>query len=110
MIRGAVYRVDLGAPRGHPQAGKRLGVVLSPTDFPWTVATIVPSSTSAQPAIFRPEIEVVGERTLFLADQLCTLDVDYIVGDPVDYLDPRSMAEVEEAVARYLGLLPGEGN
>ena len=27
MIRGAVYRVDLGAARGHEQGGRRYGVV-----------------------------------------------------------------------------------
>nr|MDT0667196.1 type II toxin-antitoxin system PemK/MazF family toxin [Micromonospora sp. DSM 115978] len=32
VIRGAVYRVDLGdAKRGHEQRGRRLGLVLSPS-------------------------------------------------------------------------------
>ena len=34
MIRGAVYKVDLGKPRGHEQGGRRYGLVLSPTDAP----------------------------------------------------------------------------
>ncbi|MGH3716348.1 MAG: type II toxin-antitoxin system PemK/MazF family toxin [Micromonosporaceae bacterium] len=105
MIRGAVYRVDLGdARRGHEQRGRRYGLVLSPSDMPWSVATIIPSSRSAQPAIFRPELEIDGVPTRFLVDQLRTIDVTFISGDPVHYLDRDELTEVEHAVTRYLGL------
>jgi mRNA interferase MazF len=105
VIRGAVYRVDLGeAKRGHEQRSKRLGLVLSPTSMPWNVATIVPTSTNAQEAIFRPALEIDGQETRFLVDQMRSIDVDYIVGDPVHYLERDELAEVEHAVARYLGL------
>jgi mRNA interferase MazF len=105
VIRGAVYRVDLGdAKRGHEQRGRRYGLVLSPSSMPWSVATIVPTSTTAQPAVFRPEIEISGVPTRFLVDQIRTVDVRYIHGDPVHYLDRDEMAEVEYAVVRYLGL------
>lgn len=105
MIRGAVYRVDLGdAKRGHEQRGRRYGLVLSPTSMPWSVATIVPTSTSAQPAVFRPELEIAGSPTRLLVDQIRTVDVDYLHGDPVHYLDRHEMAVVEHAVSRYLGL------
>lgn len=105
MIRGAVYRVDLGdAKRGHEQRGRRYGMVLSPSGMPWSVATIIPTSTGAWPAVFRPELEVDGVRTRFLVDQIRTVDVRYVHGDPVHYLDRDELAEVEHAVARYLGL------
>ncbi|MGP4113302.1 type II toxin-antitoxin system PemK/MazF family toxin [Streptomyces sp. 4N509B] len=105
MIRGAVYRVDLGeAKRGHEQRGRRYGLVLSPSAMPWNVATIVPTSTSAQPSVFRPELDLLGTTTRFLADQIRTVDVRFIHGDPVHYLDRDEMAEVEHAVSRYLGL------
>ena len=105
MIRGAVYRVDLGsARRGHEQRGKRLGLVLSPTDMPWSVATIVPTSVSAQPAVFRPELEIGGVSTRLLVDQIRVIDLRYVHGDPVHYMDRDELAEVEHAAARYLGL------
>lgn len=105
MIRGAVYRVDLGdAKRGHEQRGKRYGLVVSPSSMPWNVATIIPTSTSAQPAIFRPELEVLRTRTLFLVDQIRSVDIAYIHGDPVDYLDRDELAQVEHALTRYFGL------
>ncbi|MFJ8197744.1 type II toxin-antitoxin system PemK/MazF family toxin [Streptomyces sp. NPDC096152] len=105
MIRGAVYRVDLGdAKRGHEQRGKRYGLVMSPSSMPWSMATVIPTSTSAQPAVFRPEMEIAGTPTRLLVDQIRTVDVMYIHGDPVHYLDRDEMAEVEHAVSRYLGL------
>lgn len=105
VIRGAVYRVDLGeARRGHEQRGKRLGLVLSPTSMPWSVATVIPTSTTAQEAVFRPALEINGQPTRFLVDQIRSIDVDYIVGEPVHYLERDELAEVEHAVARYLGL------
>lgn len=105
VIRGAVYRVDLSdAKRGDEQRGRRLGLVLSPSSMPWRVATIVPTSTTAQPAIFRPAMEINGQETRFLADQIRSIDTDYIIGDPVHYLEHAELAEVEHAVSRYLGL------
>lgn len=70
----------------------------------WTMATIVPTSTSARSARFRPVIEVADQTTCFMADQIRSIDTDYIIGDPVDVLDHYELAEVERAVAHYLGL------
>ena len=105
VIRGAVYRVDLGAAkRGHDQRGRRLGLVLSPSSMPWSVATIIPTSTTAQPAVFRPSLEVNGQETRFLVDQIRSIDTDYLVGDPTHFLERDELAEIEHAVTRYLGL------
>lgn|GEM_PF-233779 len=106
MIRGAVYRIDLGQTRGHEQRGRRLGLVLSPTGSPLSVAVVIPTSTSAQPSLTRPQIEIAGRPARVLVDQIRTIDVSYIVGDPVDYLTRADMAEVEHTVSRYLGLVP----
>lgn len=104
-MRGAVYRVDFGnAKRGHEQRGRRYAVAMSPSSMPWSVVTVVPTSTSAQPAVFRPELEIMGAKTRFLVDQIRTIDIAHVHGDPVDYLGRDEMAEVEHAVARYLGL------
>jgi mRNA interferase MazF len=105
VIRGAVYRVDLGdVKRGHEQRGRRYGLVLSPTEMPWNVVTIIPTSTSAQPAVFRPEIEIAGSPTRLLVDQIRSIDIRYVHGEPVHYLDRDEFVEVERAVTRYLGL------
>ena len=86
MIRGAVYRVDLGdAKRGHEQRGRRYGLVLSPPSD-WDAATIVPTSTSARPMRVRPRMELLGQPAVYLADQIRSIDPSGIHGDPVHYL------------------------
>ena len=70
----------------------------------WNVATIVPTSTNAQPAAFRPELEIDGQLTRFLVDQIRTVDLRFLHGDPVHYLDRYELAQLEGAVTRYLGL------
>lgn len=72
--------------------------------MPWSVVTVIPTSTSAQAAVFRPELEVMGEPTRFLVDQIRTIDTRYVHGDPVHYLHRDELAEIEHALARYLGL------
>lgn len=104
VIRGAVYRIDLDRPRGHEQGGRRLGLVVSPPDSPLSVVTVVPTSTSARPSIHRPEFEVAGRPTRMLVDQIRSIDTDCVVGDPVDVLTRDRLAEVELALAHYLGI------
>ena len=104
MIRGAVYRVDLGdAKRGHEQRGRRYGLVVSPTSD-WTVATIVPTSASARPMRFRPVLDLLGQSVVYLVDQIRSIDVSFIQGDPVHYLGHHELMEIETASVRYLGL------
>jgi mRNA interferase MazF len=105
VIRGGIYRVNLGeVKRGHEQRGKRFGLVISMTDLAWSVVTIIPTSTSAQPAIFRPEIELDGERTRLLVDQIRTVDTMYVIGEPIRFLSHNEMEQVETVVSHYLGL------
>jgi mRNA interferase MazF len=49
-------------------------------------------------------MEINGQETRVLVDQIRSIDTDYIIGDPVHYLERDELAEVERAVARYLGL------
>jgi mRNA interferase MazF len=106
MIRGAVYPVDLGeAKRGHEQRGRRLGLVISIEQNAWSTVTILPTSTSAQAAIFRPDVVIAGRDTKILIDQIRTIDTRYVTGELVDYLSRDDMAQVEHCLSRHLGLL-----
>ena len=106
MIRGAFYPVDLGdARRGHEQQGRRLGLVMSIEQNAWSTVTILPTSTSAKPAVFRPEVVIAGRDTKVLIDQIRTIDTSYLTGELVDYLSRDDMAQVEHSLSRYLGLL-----
>lgn len=66
--------------------------------------TIIPTSTSAQPTVFRPEVTVAGRETRLLVDQIRTIDVSYVAGELVDYLSRDDMAQVEHTLSRYFGL------
>ena len=106
MIRGAVYPVDLGdVKRGHEQRGRRLGLVISIEQNAWSTVTVIPTSTSVQLAVFRPEVVIAGRDTKVLIDQIRTLDTCYVTGELVDYLSGDDMAQVEHGLSRYLGLL-----
>jgi mRNA interferase MazF len=106
MIRGAVYPVDLGeAKRGHEQRGRRLGLVISIEQTDGSTVTIIPTSTSAQSSVFRPEVVVAGRDTKILIDQIRTIDTAYITGELVDYLSRDDVAQVEHSLSRYFGLL-----
>ena len=106
MIRGAVYPVDLGdAKRGHEQRGRRLGLIISIEQNAWSVVTIIPTSTSAQASVFRPEVVIAGQETKILIDQVRTIDVSYVTGELIDCLSQDDMAQVEHSLSRYFGLL-----
>lgn len=106
MIRGAVYPLDLGdTKRGHEQRGRRLGIVISIEQGAWSTVTVLPTSTSAQASVFRPEIVIAGRETKVLIDQIRTIDTLFVVGDLVDCLSRDDMAQVELSLSRYFGLL-----
>lgn len=103
MIRGGVYQIDLGQPRGHEQGGRRYGVVVSPTDAGLSVVTVIPTSTSAQPSVVRPEVEVLGTTTRLLVDQIRSID-DRYVGDMVGLLSHDDYRALMTVVGRYLDI------
>ena len=74
-MRGEVYR--LRAPRdvhGHEQQGSRYAVVVQSDQFPLSTWLVAPTSTSARPASFRPEVEIGGRTTRVLAEQTAAVD------------------------------------
>jgi mRNA interferase MazF len=106
VIRGAVYPVDLGdAKRGHEMRGRRLGLVISIEQKAWSVVTVIPTSTSAQPSVFRPAVVIAGRETKVLIDQVRTIDASYVAGELVHYLSRDDMAQVERSLSRYFGLV-----
>jgi mRNA interferase MazF len=65
----------------------------------------MPTSTSAQASVFRPEVVIAGRETKVLIDQIRTIDVGYVTGEIVDYLTRDDMMQVEHGLSRYFGLL-----
>ncbi|MGW0590355.1 type II toxin-antitoxin system PemK/MazF family toxin [Streptosporangium sp. NPDC002607] len=105
-MRGDVYRIR--APRdtvGHEQRGERFAVVLQSDAFTrLSTLVVAPTSTSAGPAVFRPEIELNGKMTRVLIDQMRSTDV-FRLGDFAGRLDPSEIHEVGRTLHGFLGLL-----
>ncbi len=104
MNRGDVYRVRLPAGRGREQRGARYAVVIQ-ADVLLGLSTVVvaPTSRSAAPATFRPVIEVAGEETRVLVEQVRAVDLERLA-EHAGHLSTDDQREVDEALELVLGL------
>ncbi len=104
MQRGDVYRFKVPKGVGHEQQGERFGVVVqSDVMLPRSVVVVAPTSRSAKPASFRPEVEVAGALTRVLVEQLGAVDVQRL-GRRVGRLTAEEMWSVDDALVVVLGL------
>ncbi|CAN5858466.1 hypothetical protein BH23ACT8_BH23ACT8_21570 [soil metagenome] len=104
MRRGDVYRLRLRRRTGHEQRGARYGVVVQ-SDALLRLSTVLvaPTSTSARPATFRPEIDIDGTTTRVLVEQVGSVDVSRL-GELVGHLMPEERWGVDLALAVVLDL------
>lgn len=105
MNRGEILRFKgTRRPQGHEQAGGRYAVVLQADELaPLSTVIVAPTSASAPPRPFRPEIEVRGERTRVLLEQLRSVDHTRL-GALVGTLTRRELEDVELSLRAVLGL------
>ncbi len=104
MQRGEVIRFKIPKGLGHEQHGVRFAVVVQADEFlPRSVVIVAPTSRSARPASFRPPVEVEGETTLVLIEQLGAVDVQRL-GRRVGRLTMEELWSLDESLATYLGL------
>lgn len=104
MLRGDVYRFSL--PKGvvHEQHGHRFGVVVQADELlPRSVVLVAPTSRSARPASFRPEIEVESDTTRVLVEQVGAVDVRRL-GELTGHLTREELWGVDDALMTVLGL------
>ncbi len=104
MQRGDVYRFKEPKGVGHEQQGERFGVVVqSDALLPRSVVVVAPTSRSAKPASIRPEIEISGEPTRVLVEQLGAVDVQRL-GRRAGRLSATELWAVDDALTLVLGL------
>ena len=104
MLRGDVFRLTLTKGIGHEQHGDRFGVVVQADELlPRSVVVVAPTSQSARPASFRPEIDVLEGATRVLVEQVGAVDVQRL-GELVGHLRPEELWGVDEALTTVLGL------
>lgn len=105
MRRGDVYRFRVPKRVGHEQSGERYGVIVQADELlPRSVVLVAPTSRSARPASFRPEITVVGTTTRVLVEQLGAVDVQRL-GKRAGRLTADEMWSVDDALTVVLGLV-----
>ena len=89
---------------GHEQAGERFAVVVQADELlPRSVVIVAPTSRSARPASFRPEIDVRGTVTRVLVEQLGAVDVQRL-GKRVGHVTVEEIWALDDALATVLGL------
>lgn len=71
--------------------------------LPRSVVLIAPTSRSARPASFRPEIDVHGESTRVLVEQVGAVDGGRL-GNLVGRITPEEQWGIDEALLTVLGL------
>ena len=104
MQRGDVHRFKGPKGVGHEQQGERFGIVVqADVMLPRSVVVVAPTSRSAEPASFQPEVEVAGGLTRVLVEQLGAVDVQRL-GRRVGKLTAEEMWSVDDALAVVLGL------
>jgi mRNA interferase MazF len=102
--RGDVHRFRFAKGVGHEQRGERFGVIVqSDVLLPRSVVLVAPTSVSARPASFRPEVSVLRQRTRVLVEQVGAVDVGRL-GRRVGHLTADEMWAVDEALMTVLGL------
>lgn len=104
MTRGDVYRVRLPARRGREQAGPRYAVIVQADELlGLSTAVVAPTSRSAAPATFRPEIELAGHTTRVLVEQLRAVDLERL-GDLAGHVSTQEQRAIDDAIGLVLDL------
>jgi len=102
--RGDVVRL-LPPPRpGREQQGLRFGVILqSDVLTPLSTVIVAPTSLSALPASFRPQVTIESQPTRVLIEQMAAVDVRR-TSEAIGRLSVEEMWAVDEALSLVVGL------
>lgn len=71
--------------------------------LPRSVVLVAPTSRSARPASFRPEIDIDNVSTRVLVEQVGAVDAGRL-GNLVGHVTPEEMWGIEDALVTVLGL------
>jgi mRNA interferase MazF len=104
VLRGDVYEFRPGRSSGHRQQGPRYAVIVQANELlPRSVVLVAPTSASAKAASFRPEIDLLGDATRVLVEQVGAVDAGRL-GELVDHVTPERQWGIDEALLTVLCL------
>jgi mRNA interferase MazF len=104
MVRGDIHAITLPRGRGHVQRGRRYAVIVQADDL-LSLSTVVicPTSRSAFPASFHPEIMLDGHATQVLCEMIGAVDARAL-DKRVGHLTVAEQRSLEEALQLVLDL------
>jgi mRNA interferase MazF len=104
VLRGDIHEFRPPRGTGHEQQGQRYGVIVQANELlPRSVVLVAPTSHSARPASFRPEIDLLGQVTRVLVEQVGAVDASRL-GDLVGHVSPAQLWGIDEALMTVFGL------
>jgi mRNA interferase MazF len=104
VVRGDVHAITMPRKRGHVQQGRRYAVIVQADDL-MTLSTILicPTSRSAFPASFHPEIMLLDQPTQVLCEMAGAVDARAL-GKRVGHLDMEGIRAIDDALLLVLDL------
>lgn len=104
MVRGDVHAIKLPQPRGRVQHRRRFAVIVQADDLLALSTVIVcPTSQSAPPASFHPEVAIGGESTRVLCEMVGAVDARALE-EQVGHLTLDQTRAIDDALLLVLGL------
>lgn len=104
MVRGDVHEITLPRKRGHVQQGRRYAVIVQADDLLMlSTVVICPTSRSAFPASFHPEITLDDKATQVLCEMIGAVDARAL-GERVGHLALEEMRSIDDALLLVLDL------
>ena len=104
MVRGDVHQITLPGRRGHAQQGRRYAVILQADDLlALSTVVICPTSRSAFPASFHPEIALLEQPTQVLCEMVGAIDARAL-GERIYHLTHDELRAVDDALLLVLDL------
>jgi mRNA interferase MazF len=104
VVRGDVHAITLPRRAGHVQHGRRFAVIVQADDLlALSTVVICPTSTSAPPASFHPEVDLDGELTRVLCEMVGAIDARNL-SHQVAHLGYDELRAVDDALSLVLGL------
>ena len=104
MVRGDVHAITLPRKRGHVQQGRRYAVIVQADDLlALSTVVICPTSRSAFPASFHPEIDLEGQPTQVMCEMIGAVDARAL-GERVGHLTLAEQRSLDDALQLVLDL------
>ncbi len=104
MVRGDIHAITLPRKRGRVQQGRRYAVIVQADDLlALSTAVICPTSRSAFPASFHPEITLLDQSTQVLCEMVGAIDTRAL-GKRIGHLNLEEMRAIDDALLLVLDL------